>query len=621
MQTLVIDYETFFSADYTLKKMPTLLYIRDPRFKVHGAGIKEDSRPAFWVTGSDLPRYFAQVPWKEVSTITHNSGFDDTIRFEKYGYQPKRRIDTLALCRALLCQDLDFDLDSICKLIGVGGKLDGGAALANTFGIRDLSPELEARLAEYAIVDAEREYELYELLYPHLPESEAELLDLFIRMSTEGSLEFDHTMAAECREEIVTERMQRLKASGLQVNSEGKVPQLSSREKFAQLLRDRGVEPPLKRNEKGEMIYAFSKKDPDFVALRDHPDVADLVEAKLVWSSNSAITRVDKLVAITALAPHTLPVQLNFSGAHTHRPSGGGGINMQNLNRGSKLRLAIRAPEGKLLIVVDLSQIELRVNMWYSGQIDIVELLTPGQYVWTETGVEWVGADLYKQAAAKAYKIAIEEVIKTQRDFHKVVQLGCGFGMGPPKFRATCAVGPMGAPPILISDEESYVTVYGYRRDHPYVKAHWDWQMHVGIPMLMSKGVKHEHGPITFEHEAVRLPSGLTIQYPNMHAEDGDIWWGMNGVNHKLYGGIRQENDVQALAQEIIKDKMLRIKHEFDDLAPIVHQVHDELIMMCPERDAMQVLRHTIDILSEPIWWAPDLPIRASGGIAREYSK
>lgn len=622
MKTLVVDFETYYDQDYSLKKLATLEYIRSPEFLVHGAAVKYCEQPAEWLQGASLPGYFARVNWGDTLLVSHNSNFDNTILFEKYGVSPGRRVDTLAVCRALLSQDLDFDLDSICTTLGFGGKLDGGAALEATKGIRVLSPELEARLAEYAIVDAEREYQLFDLLYRELPEDQRELMDVFIRMSTEGVLRFDASMAEEGRRELEEERVRWLKAAGLQIDAKGKVPVLSSRDQFAQLLRDHGVEPPMKISARtGKETYAFSKQDPDFIALKENPDVAHFVEAKLKWSSNSAIKRLEKLVRITSAPPHTLPVQLNFSGAHTHRPSGGGGINMQNLNRGSKLRLAITAPPGHALVVVDSSQIELRVNMLFSKQDDMVELLTPGEYRYYDTEIKWDGADAYRAQAAQQYKKPPGEVTKGERNYGKVAELMLGFGAGAIKFRATCAVGPMGLDPIIISEEQAYNTVYTYRANKPYVKASWDWLNYCGLPALMAKQ-DLEYGPIVFEHEAILLPDGMRLLYPNLRYDENEEWhYGLNGVDHKIYGGKLQENIVQALAQVLCKIFMLHLRREFGCLAPIVHQVHDEIILCCPEKDAPDVMRRAVEIMSVPPSWWPQLPVRAEAGFDWRYSK
>ena len=40
LRIVAVDYETFFSEEYTLKKLSTEAYIRDSRFEAHGAAIK-----------------------------------------------------------------------------------------------------------------------------------------------------------------------------------------------------------------------------------------------------------------------------------------------------------------------------------------------------------------------------------------------------------------------------------------------------------------------------------------------------------------------------------------------------------------------------------------------------
>ena len=40
LQIVTVDFETFFSQEYTLKKLNTSDYIRDERFKAHMASLK-----------------------------------------------------------------------------------------------------------------------------------------------------------------------------------------------------------------------------------------------------------------------------------------------------------------------------------------------------------------------------------------------------------------------------------------------------------------------------------------------------------------------------------------------------------------------------------------------------
>jgi hypothetical protein len=210
--------------------------------------------------------------------------------------------------------------------------------------------------------------------------------------------------------------------------------------------------------------------------------------------------------------------------------------------------------------------------------------------------------------------------MKDERNYGKTCCLGLGFQMGPNKFRATCAIGPMGAPPIVITEEQAIKSVLSYRSRHAHVKNSWDWNHEYGIAALVGKRAV-ERGPVIFCDEAITLPNGMQLQYPNLRFEDRDAIWGIDGRIHKLYGGIIQENIVQALAQIVCKYFMLKLKREFAGIAAIVHQVHDEIILCCHEREAQQVLRRAIEIMSIPPDWCPNLPVRAEGGFARNYSK
>ena len=81
-------------------------------------------------------------------------------------------------------------------------------------------------------------------------------------------------------------------------------------------------------------------------------------EARLAVKSTLERTRAQRFLDIATRG--SLPVPLNYYGAHTGRwaASKGSGINLQNLKRKSFLRRAIHAPDGYVLGVCDLSQIE-----------------------------------------------------------------------------------------------------------------------------------------------------------------------------------------------------------------------------------------------------------------------
>jgi len=626
MIPLIVDFETYYDADFSLKKLPTLYYIRSPKFKVHGASIKHADQPAQWISGSDLPHFFADIPWSETQLISHNALFDVTIAYEHYGVEAGSYVDTLGLCRALLPRDLKFDLNSIGQTLGLGSKVKDGFGLYSTKGLYDLSPEVEAGLAEYAIGDAELEYQLYRQLYRLLPEQEREVMDIFIRMSCIGVLHFDTSMAAEGYQDIIQNRNRKLRKIGLEPDENGKCPVLTGRDSFAELLRARGVEPPLKTSPKNpdKITYAFSKQDPAFIALKNIPEVADLMEARLVWASNSEITRLNNLIKIAELPPHTLPVQVHYNGTHTGRGAGGGKINMQNPQRGSKLRLSITAPPEHVIVVADSAQIELRLNMGFSGQHDVLARLGTGEYVQTDDEIKFKGDDIYRSQAAEQFQITSEQVNKDQRQFGKVCELGLGYQMGAKKFRVVCATGPQGLDPILLTHDQAQTSVDIYREARPHVVNSWYFLHNHVLPYMMNKDAPPwDYGPVTFEYEAVRLPNGLYLTYPNLrYDEEGDILWGLGDRKHKIYGAKLQENIIQTLAGIVIKGCMVQIRNELQGISKIVHQVHDEILVVTPKVHAKDVLRLVVlNIMSKSPDWAPHIPLRAEGKYDFRYSK
>ncbi len=53
MRMITLDFETYYSKDFSLSKITTEAYIRSPLFQVIGFGYKVDDQEPQWVTGSD----------------------------------------------------------------------------------------------------------------------------------------------------------------------------------------------------------------------------------------------------------------------------------------------------------------------------------------------------------------------------------------------------------------------------------------------------------------------------------------------------------------------------------------------------------------------------------------
>ena len=74
MQPIVLDFETFYGDGYSLslKEVTTESYVRDPRFKAHGVGIKVGNTPSFWVSHDKLHDVLPRLHLEKHMLIGHN---------------------------------------------------------------------------------------------------------------------------------------------------------------------------------------------------------------------------------------------------------------------------------------------------------------------------------------------------------------------------------------------------------------------------------------------------------------------------------------------------------------------------------------------------------------------
>lgn len=608
LNILTADFETYYAVKYSLKQLGTINYVRDPRFKAHGLGIQWNDQEPEWITSKWIPTWVKSVDWSNVFLVCHNTRFDAFILSEIYDV-PHGQItysDTLSIARGLLPNGMDCSLDALGKMFGLGQKIEG--ALGNTKGKRHLSMEQEAALASYCLQDVSLTYKLFCLLFAHLPHAEHDLVHLHQRMAVEPELMIDRPLAAREFYEATRDQKKAVKHSGYSKT------RLSSNPQFKALLESLDIEIPMKPNPKDEMVPAFSMNDLGFKTLMaDHPEHQALWEGRIAAKSNIGITRARRWLDIHDTGKGTLPMPLNYYGAHTGRSSGADGINVQNLPRmqhgnpdSGKLRRAIIAPPGYVVVVADSSQIEMRMNMWLAGQEDMLEVFRKGE-------------DPYCHAATQHFGYLCEKKTHpNERQFGKMLELALGFAMGHVKFRANAALGFMGCPPTQLSVDEAKEAVTGYRSNKDSVKAMWDYLQQMLGPMT-SERCATQYKCIEFVKHAIVLPNGMKLQYPNLRCDEGEWICGIGKRIKRVYGGILDENVVQALARIVVFYQMLEIDRT--EGIHVVSSTHDEVIALVRKAEAQAALNHMVEVMSVSPDWAPDLPLNAEGGFAREYSK
>lgn len=432
---ITLDFETYYSKKekYSLsaRGMTYEKYIRNPKFEIIGLAVKEFNRPSQWLAPHEIQDWIDYVAgaygWENVRVIAHNGRFDMAILGWIYNVYPYQVADTMLMSRA--CQLWDgHSLDNVTKqlreryrwgvtknergetmwgifdLKDLPDTLDKGEEVHNADGkhLMDFTDEEYDAYGDYAMDDVNLTYSAYQwfMTQRKFPEKEIDVMTLTIEMFTYPVIELHKPVLLEVEKEVNGKRQALLDKVGATVED------LRSDAKFAQMLIELGVTPPMKLNAKGEKKYAFAKKDLAFLKLLEHedPNVVELVEARLGNKSSQAVTRVQSLLELADRG--LMPIPLEYYAAHTGRWGGSDSVNLQNFNRnqlvtsdtptGTKvfyadkadavvevlpdgnvhlaragvvkneeellhvmgLRDALKAPKGKKLVVYDLSQVE-----------------------------------------------------------------------------------------------------------------------------------------------------------------------------------------------------------------------------------------------------------------------
>ena len=652
MKAIVLDFETFYGDGYSLslKDITTESYIRDPRFKVHGVGIKIDGGPSKWVTARLVKPVLDRLELHKHMVIGHNLQFDGSILGWKYGIYPKVYMDTLALSRSLVGpHSTRHGLKYIAQLLCGMTKMD---ELAKSYNVRDLSPALEARIADYCVGpprwvenaedrdgghweagDTELTWAIFKALMPHFPRSEIPSMDWTIRAFTDPRLLLDTDMLSQYIEELKVQKQRTLEDAGLTTREI-----LMSNPKFAAALENLGVTPPTKIAKSGKVTFAFAKTDEGLKNLLEHPNpsVQALVAARLEHKSTIEETRATLYHAASLRG--LWPVGYNYAGAQvTQRYSGnkGGGGNPQNLKRGGTLRRCIYAPEEFVLGVADLSQIEARITLWLGMQIS-----GPDGEEAKALKVMEQGGDIYGWFGTRIYGKPINKKdTPAERQVSKSAVLGLGFGMGPERFIEYCKQSGIHD----ITPEFAGFIVQLYRGTFTGVRTFWKectkaingLMMGVYPTSLPMKGVALVTtclDPI-FSQPAIRLPNGLCIKYPGLNKNgDGEVTYLDGAKLVKLFGGKVTENIVQAVAALVMREQ----KTELHKYYPVQMTTHDELVSLVPEQDAditewneskqrMDVAsigpytKLVTEIMTRPVSYLPGLPLGIESGTGIRY--
>ena len=602
MTILTVDFETYYSQQYSLSKVTTEEYIRDPRFEVIGVSVKVDDEPGQWFSGTakQTKAWLDQFPWESSIAIAHHAMFDMAIKNWRFGIRPKRIVDTLSMLRAIDGPDAGNGLAKAAERHGLGVK---GTEVINALGKRrlDFTAEELAAYGEYCINDGELTYKLAMKLLEGFPKEELQLIDLTMRMFTEPVLTLDRGALETHLADVKRKKADLLGKALIDKDN------LMSNPQLAETLRSLGVIPPMKISPTtGKETYAFAKNDEDFKALLEHenPIVQAIIAARLGVKSTLEETRTERFIGISERG--LLPVPLRYYAAHTGRFGGDDKVNLQNLPRKSPLKKALKAPLGYVVIDCDSSQIEARTLAWLAGQWDLVEAFEKGE-------------DVYKIMASSIYGVDIEAVTDAQRFVGKTTILGAGYGMGPTKFQAQLKTFN-----VELSEDECKRIIHVYRETYPHIPKLWrdtgDALESLVVDNLTSIG----EGMKLAVAGGIVLPNLLRLRYPNLrfeHKDNGklemvyDTKKGRAVIPTRIYGGKAVENICQALARIVIANQMLMIARRYK----VAMTVHDSVVVVAPEAEADEARSFVEQCMRIRPKWAAALPLNCESKMGASY--
>ncbi len=170
MNLITLDFETYFDSDYTLSKMTTEAYVRDPRFKVHCVGIRWPNGDVSVTSGKELKSY---VDWSKTAVLAHHAQFDGLILSHHYGISPGFWFCTLSMARLMFPHIRSHSLEALAEFYRLPNKT---VPYAEFKGKRGLDSLLMLKLMEGCAHDIRLTYDIYKSVLQgcrvKMPESE-----------------------------------------------------------------------------------------------------------------------------------------------------------------------------------------------------------------------------------------------------------------------------------------------------------------------------------------------------------------------------------------------------------------------------------------------------------------
>lgn len=309
---------------------------------------------------------------------------------------------------------------------------------------------------------------------------------------------------------------------------------------------------------KGKKGYSTGQAELD--KLRGQHPIIELIERtrELAKLKNTYVDALPKLVDDN-FRVHTT---FNQDVAATGRLSSTN-PNLQNIpirsEQGRKIRQAFVAEEGNVLVSADYSQFELRLAAALAGDDELIEDFNNS-------------VDIHTKTASEVYGIPLEGVSKDQRRAAKVINFGVLYGMSP--HGLSVATG------MSVADAKAFIDKY--------------FTLRAPIRAFIDEVVKKAR-----TDGYVETYYGRRRPTPDIHSS--------NYVVRTAAERAAANMPIQGTEADLMKRAMLRVEERLGDAGWQVLQIHDSILIECPEDKSDTITSMLVDVMENI---APELPVR-----------
>ena len=548
-----VDFETFYSKECSIKTLGPLGYFSHALFDAYMVSVVGENGYTF----VGHPKDFDWSMLENNIVLAHNASFDETLYLYGVGrdWWPKVEYHKWH-CTADMCACLSLPRN-------LKGAVEDSFDVELEKSTRDnmlnknwheMDDQFKEEVSEYALKDSEWCLKLWQKHSSKWTQFERDISRLN-RDVVQRGMPVNVELIKQARESVSAQLFETENA----IPWNGDRP-LLSRKAFDEECIKNGIEPPA----------SLAQTDVDAQDwIRRHGKRYHWVAAVTNWRRINSFKMKLASFDRATMENGRYYGGMMYYGAHTGRFSGSGGnLTPQNLHReemfGVNMRNIIEPPKGRKLVVVDLSQIEVRTLSWLSGDHEMLDKIAKSDDIYEVFAIQF---GMWSQDRG-----SLKDMDPKLRHIVKAGTLGSGYGSGPDKVASMYN--------LELEAAEKLVSVY--RNTMTRVTAFW---RKLKNDMCASYDTNSE-----LRHE---LPSGSTLNYGKLKMSRST-----RGVN---YVGFPRRHGKKAATK--------------------IWHVHDEVVVECDESESEKVLADVIRIMSIPPDWIRDIPLAAEGKILDRYQK